>query len=149
MKIYHRLLSLLSIILFFLHCSAAQPIRDEAEIKRILRERIEQQKKGVAIVVGLVDEQGSKVISYGKMSRGSDRDVDGDTVFEIGSISKVFTAILLADMVEHGEVSLNDPISKYLPKSVKTPTPTLEDARKGREITLLDLATQSSGLPRM
>jgi CubicO group peptidase (beta-lactamase class C family) len=46
-------------------------------------------------------------------------------------------------MVERGEVSLNDPISKYLPKTVKTPT------RDGKEITLLDLATQTSGLPRL
>src|SRR5262249_5931730 len=69
--------------------------------------------------------------------------VNGDSVFEIGSVTKVFTAILLADMVERGEVSLNDPISKYLPESVKTPT------RDGKEITLRDLSTQTSGLPRM
>ena len=68
--------------------------------------------------------------------------LDGDSVFEIGSVTKVFTATLLSDMVERGEVSLNDPISKFLPRTVKTPT------RNGKEITLLDLATQTSGLPR-
>src|SRR5581483_4562039 len=68
---------------------------------------------------------------------------DGDTVFEIGSISKVFTSTLLADMVGHGEVKLDDPISQYLPESAKVPT------RKGRAITLVDLATHTSGLPRM
>ena len=59
------------------------------------------------------------------------------------SVTKVFTATLLSDMVERGEVSLNDPISKYLPTSLKTPT------RDGKEITLLDLSTQTSGLPRL
>jgi D-alanyl-D-alanine-carboxypeptidase/D-alanyl-D-alanine-endopeptidase len=63
-------------------------------------------------------------------------------MFEIGSITKVFTALLLADMVERGEVKLDDPVAMYLPKG------TLVPSRAGREITLEDLATHSSGLPR-
>jgi serine-type D-Ala-D-Ala carboxypeptidase/endopeptidase len=55
----------------------------------------------------------------------------------------VFTSLVLMDMVRKGEVSVTDPISKYLPASVKVPE------RKGRKITLQDLATQSSGLPPM
>ncbi len=58
-------------------------------------------------------------------------------------MTKTFTATLLADMVERGLVSLDDPVAKYLPKGVKMP------ARGGKEITLLDLATHRSGLPRM
>lgn len=69
--------------------------------------------------------------------------LDGNTVFEIGSITKAFTGTLLAEMASRGEVRLDDPISKYLPKSVTVPT------RNGKQITLLDLATQSSGLPRL
>ena len=113
------------------------------EIREILRDRIEVAKKSVGIVVGLVDDKGTRVVSYGKANENSDRMVDADSVFEIGSVTKVFTAILLADMVERGKVSLSDPISKYLPKSVKTPT------RGGKEITLLDLASHRSGLPRL
>jgi CubicO group peptidase (beta-lactamase class C family) len=64
-------------------------------------------------------------------------------VFEIGSITKVFTASLLADMVAKGEVRLDDPVAKYLPTSVRVPS------HNGKQITLIDLATQSSGLPRM
>ena len=71
------------------------------------------------------------------------RAVDGDTVFEIGSVTKTFTATLLADMVKRGLVRLDDPVAKYLPKGVKVPS------RGGKEITLLDLATHRSGLPRM
>src|SRR5207245_4746400 len=61
---------------------------------------------------------------------------------EIGSVGKVFTALLLADLVRKGEVSLADPVAKYLP-GIKVPQ------RSGRSITLLDLATHTSGLPFM
>jgi CubicO group peptidase (beta-lactamase class C family) len=113
------------------------------EIREILRDRIDVGKKSVGIVVGLVDDKGIRIVSYGKPNQNSDGMVNADSVFEIGSVTKVFTTILLADMVERGEVALNDPISRYLPKSVKTPT------RAAKEITLLDLANQTSGLPRL
>ena len=134
---------LLSLILLPARVTRAQAGLTDDEIRKILQDRIDVAKKGVGIVVGLVDEKGIRIISYGKPNKNSDQTVNGDSVFEIGSVTKVFTATLLADMVERGEVSLNDPISKYLPKSVKTPT------RNGKEITLLDLSTQTSGLPRL
>jgi len=68
--------------------------------------------------------------------------MDGDTIFEIGSVTKVLTALMLADMAARGEVALNDPVAKYLPPSV-----TLHE--RGRPITLVDLATYQSGLPNM
>lgn len=68
---------------------------------------------------------------------------DADTLFEIGSVTKPFTCLLLADMVERGEVTLDEPLANLLPKEVKLPS------LEGREITLVDLATHSSGLPRM
>jgi len=113
------------------------------EIKAILRERIDIAKRGVGIVVGLIDENGTRVVSVGKPSVTSDKPLDGDAIFEIGSITKTFTAILLADMVARGEVALDDPISKYLPKSVKTPVV------NGKEITLEQLSRHTSGLPRL
>jgi CubicO group peptidase (beta-lactamase class C family) len=93
-------------------------------------------------VVGLVDDSGARVIGYGKPAKDSSQTVDGGTVFQIASVTKTFTATLLADMVERGEVNLSDPISKYLPRSVKVPS------RGGKEITFLDIATHTSGLPR-
>jgi serine-type D-Ala-D-Ala carboxypeptidase/endopeptidase len=69
--------------------------------------------------------------------------LNGDTIFEIGSATKVFTSLLLADMVQRGEVALADPVAKYLPADVKVPQ------RGGRQITLQDLATHTSGLPRL
>jgi len=58
-------------------------------------------------------------------------------------VTKVFTSLLLADMAQRGEVSLTDPVAKYLPAGVKMPE------RGGRQITLQDLATHTSGLPRL
>ena len=68
--------------------------------------------------------------------------VDGNTVFDIASISKTFVAIILADMVNQGLVNLNDPIEKYLPiDNITVPS------YNGHKITLEDLATHTSGLP--
>jgi CubicO group peptidase (beta-lactamase class C family) len=64
-------------------------------------------------------------------------------LFEIGSITKLFTALILADMVNKGEVSLDDPAAKYLPAGHRMPE------RNGRAIMLRDLATHRSGLPRL
>jgi CubicO group peptidase (beta-lactamase class C family) len=74
---------------------------------------------------------------------GTPRPLDIDTIFEIGSITKVFTALLVADMVQRNELTLHDPISKFLPKEA-LPIP-YDDA----EITLQDLVTYTSGLPRI
>lgn len=135
------------VTVFLLFClspfAIAQTEPSDAYIQSILQERVEKNKKSVGIVVGVISDKRTRVVSYGKPDQNSSNDLDGYTVFEIGSVTKVFTAILLADMVERRKVSLNDPISKYLPKTVQVPT------RNGREITLLDLATQTSGLPRL
>ena len=120
---------------------APAPLSD-ADITRILAERIDAQQQSVGIVVGVLEPGGRRVISYGHPAKGDPRRVDGDTVFEIGSITKVFTALLLSDAVERGEVSLSDPVSRYLPASVKVP-------QRGRAITLGDLASHVSGLPRL
>jgi hypothetical protein len=114
----------------------------DAEIKTVLRDNIDTDKQTVGLAVGIVDEHGPRVISHGKLDNGTDREVDGDTLFEIGSITKVFTALLLQDMIERGEMKLEDPVQKYLPDSVRMPT------WQGKEITLLHLATHTSGLPR-
>jgi CubicO group peptidase (beta-lactamase class C family) len=115
----------------------------DAGIRQILVNRIDKEKQGVAIVVGVIDANGRRVVSYGSLEKGDKRPLDGDTLFEIGSITKVFTSLLLADMAQRGEVRLDDPIAKYVPSTAKIPR------RDGRQITLVDLATHTSGLPRM
>jgi CubicO group peptidase (beta-lactamase class C family) len=126
---------------------AAMALRAQApsdgEIRAILTERIDALHQGVGIVVGIVDANGRRFVSYGNFSAKDPRPVGNDTVFEIGSTTKVFTSTILADMVQRGEVSLDDPVAKYLPADVKMPQ------RGGKQITLIDLSTHTSGLPRM
>ena len=133
------------VILGLAGAAAAQtdtPVPTDSEIRRILVERIDAQRQSVGIVVGVIEPSGRRVVSYGRLAKDEARTPDGDTIFEIGSITKVFTSLLLADAVQRGEVSLADPVSKYLPASVKM-------AERGRAITLQDLATHTSGLPRL
>jgi D-alanyl-D-alanine-carboxypeptidase/D-alanyl-D-alanine-endopeptidase len=113
---------------------------DVDAIQAFLRANLGNTNAGM--VIGLVDERGSRVLAVGKLDNGTPQEVNSDTVFEIGSVTKTFTTLLLQDMVERGEVKLDDPVAKYLPASVKVP------ARNGKRITLLDLATHTSGLPR-
>ncbi len=68
--------------------------------------------------------------------------ISEDTIFEIGSITKIFTTLILMDMVANGEVVLDEPVETYLP-SVKIPE------LNGKKITLRHLATHYSGLPSL
>jgi D-alanyl-D-alanine-carboxypeptidase/D-alanyl-D-alanine-endopeptidase len=100
-------------------------------------------KSKAALVVGLIDPNGTKVYSFGNISKANNMPVNGSTIFNIDSITKTFTTLVLADMVNQGIVNLNDPIEKYLPANVKVPQ------YNGTKITLENLATHTSGLPFM
>lgn len=126
----------------------AQPLPEshlptDAEIRRILVQRVDTDKQSVGILVGVIEPGGRRVVAYGGLDTDDKRPLNGDTIFEICSVTKVFTSLVMADMVQRGEVALNDPISKYLPVGVRVPQ------RGGHAITLLDLSTQTSGLPRL
>jgi CubicO group peptidase (beta-lactamase class C family) len=124
--------------------AGTQAVLPDDEIRKILAERVGENEKAIGIVVGVIDPQGRRIISYGHRDVGDARPLNGDTVFEIASVTKVFTALLLADMVEKNEVVLSDTASKYLTAAaIKLPE------RNGHLITLLDLATHTSGLPFM
>jgi D-alanyl-D-alanine-carboxypeptidase/D-alanyl-D-alanine-endopeptidase len=141
----HPLARLALAVCFLLTIAGAGLARADdspAAIQNILQERVELGRKTPGIVVGIVDEHGARVSAYGRTAEGG-APVDGNTVFEIGSATKVFTATLLADMGRKGDVALSDPVAKYLPATVTVPS------RGGKQITLLDLATHMSGLPRM
>ena len=116
-------------------------IGDDA-IRDILRRRIDAQKRSVGMAVGVVCERHRRFVNWGRARLADPEPVTSDTVFEIGSITKVFTALLLANMVRHGEVAFDDPVIRHLPGDFKLPD-------HGRPITLADLATHTAGLPRM
>jgi CubicO group peptidase (beta-lactamase class C family) len=126
-----------------LACALRAQAPSDAEIRAMLADRIDTLHRNVGISVGVIDANGRRFVNYGTFGGKDRRPVGRDTVFEIGSITKVFTSVLLSDMVQKGEVSLDDPVAKYLPPDVKVPE------RAGKKITLVDLATQTSGLPRM
>ena len=136
----HRVLPL--VLLVVLRTAlVAQSIPADSVVRAIIKQRVDTGRYA-GVAVGLVSRDGKRqVTTYGP--RAGVTPFDGNTVFEIGSITKTLTAAILADMVEKGEVSLDDPVAKHLPPGTKVPQ------RDGRQITLLDLATQTSGLPRL
>jgi len=119
------------------------PVPSDEEIHRILTERVGNRDDRVGIVIGVIEPAGRRVVAHGSLDKNDKRSLDGDTVFEIGSITKVFTSLLLADMVLRDKVALTDPVAKYLPSGVRVPE------RGGHAITLEDLARHRSALPRL
>jgi serine-type D-Ala-D-Ala carboxypeptidase/endopeptidase len=99
-------------------------------------------RKHVGVAVGILWQGEAWTFGRGRLSASGADPVDANSIFEIGSVTKVFTAGLLADMVEQGLVRLDDPLRRHLPDDVRVPV-------RGRPITLCDLATQTSGLPRL
>ena len=124
------------------HRAEAQTVHlsDEA-IRDILRRRIDVEKRATGMAVGIVEHGRRRVIVYGQQDSGDAPSVAANTLFEIGSVTKVFTALLLADMVHRKELQFDDAVDRYLPSAFRTPQ------RDGRRITLADLATHTSGLP--
>lgn len=115
-------------------------IPDNDAIRALLRDRVDRQRRSLGVVVGVIEPSGRRFIAYGQS--GTARPLDGDTIFQIGSITKVVTTLILSDLITKGDVSLDDPVQGYLPASVRL-------RERGRPITLRDLATHLSGLPRM
>jgi CubicO group peptidase (beta-lactamase class C family) len=131
-----------ALALLMVPASAQVAFPPESTVQALIQELVEN--RGISgMVVGLVDEDGNRrVIAHGDPGPDS-LSLNGESVFEIGSMTKVFTGILLADMVRRGEVELADALADLLPPHVRIP------ARNGRPITLLDLTTHFSGLPAM
>ena len=102
-----------------------------------------QEDLAVGFVIGIVKDGETQVLAYGEKTRGAGNPPDGDTMYEIGSISKVFTGILLARLNLQGLVKLDDPIQDYVPAGVTV------QVRDNQPITLKHLATHTSGLPRL
>lgn len=119
--------------------AAALPTLLPSRVEQAITERIADGEYP-AMVVAVVDGDRSYVYGFGKLS--NDKPPDSGTVFQIGSVTKTFTATLLAEAVDKGEVKLDTLGANLLP-GFKLPS------RDGKQITLGEIASQFSGLPRM
>lgn len=121
--------------------SKAAAVDADAALRGILKDRVEVQKRAVGMAACVVSPDRTAFVACGRERVDDARPVTADTVFEIGSITKVFTALLLAEMARRGELGFDDPAAQHLP-DFRLP------AFAGRQITLADLATHTAGLPR-
>jgi serine-type D-Ala-D-Ala carboxypeptidase/endopeptidase len=109
-----------------------KPILDQ-ELKPVLERGLLSNPTGGGLVIGVLDHGQRRIFAYGAARP--------DSIFEIGSITKTFTGLILAQMIIQKKVSLDEPVRALLP-------PGFAGKPSAHEITLLDLATQHSGLPR-
>ncbi|MEM7086937.1 MAG: serine hydrolase [Bacteroidota bacterium] len=122
-------------------CQAQDNIISE-EVKDNIKFRVDN-AINTGIVVGVISSKGITYYSYGVKSLKTNELVDENSIFEIGSISKTFTGLLLADMVVKGDLNLDDALQSLLPEGVTAPT------RNGESIKLFHLSNHTSSLPRL
>ena len=121
-------------------CRAEESI--QSQIDPLVQSYLES-KIVMGMAIGVIQKDQSTVLGFGRLSEKDKSAPDGDTVYEIGSVSKVFTGTLLADAVVREKAQLDQLAGELLPEGVKMPT------HETRAITLQDLATHVSGLPRL
>jgi serine-type D-Ala-D-Ala carboxypeptidase/endopeptidase len=121
----------------------SEPQAPAPEVEPLVAELlVRHASRHVGVAVGVLRGEGTWTMGSGTVGPGGSAPPAAHTIFEIGSLTKVFTATLLAAMVEEGLVALEDPVQRYLPPGVELPV-------RGRPITLADLASHTAGLPRL
>jgi D-alanyl-D-alanine-carboxypeptidase/D-alanyl-D-alanine-endopeptidase len=131
-----RLLTLAAIALFAAPALAAS----DGDLRTALEQRFKGDRTG-ACVAAVVIDNGTTTTAYVCADARTPRPFDEHTAFEIGSVTKTMTAALLAELIAGGEVTLSDPIAKLLPAGTTVPS------FNGRQITIADIVTHTSGLP--
>lgn len=116
-------------------------VNADDELQRLVRYRILKQHVAYAAVAGTLKSSDRGIITVRDPEAKNSYRLGGDTIFEVASLTKIFTALLLAVEVVHKRVRLDDPLQDYVPDGVKTPT------FQGQQITLADLATHGASLP--
>ncbi len=96
-----------------------------------------------AIVVGIINPEGKRYFYEGTFREGDTRKVNARTIFEISSLTQVFTGLLAAQLIDKGEFDWDTPAAQYLPEDIKLPK--FEE----NEITLGHLLEHTSGLPKL
>jgi len=118
------------------------PVSHKQEVDKLVKPLFDGEWT-VGLVVGLVGPMSREIYAYGATKAGGPAP-DEHTLFEIGSITKTFTSLVLAQMVKDGKVTLDQPVQELLP-AAKVTVP----EKNGIKISLKHLSTHVSGLPRM
>jgi CubicO group peptidase (beta-lactamase class C family) len=113
----------------------------DGDLRTALEQRFKGDRTGACVAAAVIDN-GTTATAYVCADAKTARPFDDHTAFEIGSVTKTMTAALLAELIARGEVTLNDPIAKLLPAGTTVPS------FNGRQITIGDIVTHTSGLPR-
>ncbi len=125
--------------------AATMQPEQNSRLAAIVTEQVQrsfEQQGYIGVVVGAIAKDEEVLLGFGARRLGESQPPDADTVFEIGSITKTFTGILLAQKIESEELELNDRIAELLPQGWSL-------AESAREVTLRHCTTHTSGIPRL
>lgn len=114
----------------------------ESEVRRLCQPLVDA-KIAPGLMVGVLHDGETTLVPVGSLTFDAKTPPTADTIYEIGSITKAFTGVLLADAVLRGEAAVEDPIGRYAPGGFETPE------YDGEPIRLWHLATHTSALPRI
>jgi CubicO group peptidase (beta-lactamase class C family) len=135
-----RIIAYVSLVLLCAASRAAEPT-----VESVVAETVKpflEKKKHVTLAIGVLTPEGKRDFGFGTYTLdGKDQQPDEHTLYEIGSITKIFTSTLLAQLVLEKKIKLDDPVQPWLPAEWKLPR------RDDRDITFLHLATHTSSLP--
>lgn len=121
----------------------AVPMRAQDNIEAIVAQNVRpllpQNGKGGGVAVAVCMNGRTQFFNYGFANISRNERVTPDSIFNLGSVGKLFATTILAEAVKRGELSLDDPVAKYVSE--------LERGGDVRRITLGQLASHTSGLP--
>ncbi len=124
---------------------AAGPARAQLNVEQIVAQKVQpilpESGKGGGVAVAVRIDGKTEFFNYGLADLAKNRPVATDSIFNLGSVGKVFATTLLAQAVKQGELSLDDPVAKYVTE--------LQRGGDIRRVTLGQLASHTSGLPRV
>ena len=123
---------------------AAGLVQAQVNVEQIVKQKVQPilpKSGGGGVAVAVRMDGKTSFFSYGMADNAQNRSVTPDSIFNLGSVGKVFATTLLAQAVKQGELSLDDPVSKYVTE--------LQSGGDIRRITLEQLASHTSGLPRV
>lgn len=136
----HRIVPLVALSLVACSGSHAAPDTSDPELAVALHQRLDGDRSGACIAAAVIDESVRHAIVC---ADGGTRGITTSSAFEIGSITKTMTGFLLADLIDRGVLSIDDPLAMHLPAGTSVPT------FEGQPIRLVHVVTHTAGLPSL